>query len=151
MNRDVETALKQSDPFDLIWALETCFDVDRQDLANEPNPGRRVVVMAAMFASVFGASGYAGIINELRPHLQLVATTLDELRLVALAEEVHRIVALAKAKSLTAQSGEDEWSEFIEVNGDFRRETQRDVPSAAPSLAQALKSYIQSNPVFFEK
>lgn len=150
MKTEIEAALKHQDPFDLIWALEGCFDVDRANLEDEPNSGHRVVVMAAMFTTVFGASGYAGIINELRPHLQLVVTMLDELGIDGLAQEVRQIVAQVHAKSLTDQSDEDRWAEFIEEHGDFRRETQRDVPSAAPLLAEGLKIYIRDNPQFFQ-
>jgi hypothetical protein len=149
MNCSIESALENRDPFDLIWALEACFDVDRRNLEDEPNIGRRVVVTAAMFINVFGASGYAGVIDELRLHLHLVATALEDLGLTELADNIRRINALAEARFLIAQSDEDDWSLFVAENGDFRHETQRDVPLAAALVAQALRRYIQNHPEFF--
>lgn len=150
MNPNINQALLEKDPFDAIWAFESCFDCDRERLELEPNEGRRMMVAAAMFASVFGASGYAGIVYELHPKLNLLRSALEALGVVNIAGELSRIQDMAQKRGLTASSDEDLWAELVADNQDFRMATQRDVPEAAVQIAEAMKQYVRNNPAFFE-
>ena len=150
MNKDISSALNESDPFDAIWAFENCFDCDRENLEKEPNVAHRVLVTASMFANVFGASGYAGVVYELHGKLGLILEALEMLQLTGLAQEMRRVISLAEEKALNAQSDEDDWSVFVSENGDFRGATQRDVPGAAALIAAGMKNFVTSNPQMFD-
>ena len=150
MNKEIAKALREEDPIDLIRGLELCFDCDREHLELEPNEGRRVLVAAAMFANVFGASGYAGVVYELGSKLQLIEEALRVLGIINIAQELQVIRELARSKGIALTDNDDDgWSDLVAENHDFRSITQRDMPTADDALARAMKQYVQGNAAFF--
>lgn len=148
-NLKLKSALTERDPVDFLWAAQGSYPYRCPDDFPVLDPHGQLVVAIAMFATVFGSSGYRGVLDELRNRLDSITQSLSEIGAEPFASEMRRILELVQHTELTIESDEELWDEFVEANGDFRAETQRDLPAADEKIASALRNYIVAHSDYF--
>jgi hypothetical protein len=142
VNPKLIIALEERNPANFLWMAQRSYPYEAPEDFELLDEQGQLVVAVAMFSTVFGSSGYAGVLDELRNRLDSITQSLESIRAEPYATEMRRITRLLQQEELMLDSDEDLWSSFVEANGDFRRETQRDLLSADERIASALRNYI---------